>query len=180
MTPDANPQPGPALLQCKCCSESVNPNHEFCPICNFPLTATEEEQNEFIYKRGYKQIELNELKEKTGKAANTFYFIAGLLLLWGIIDFFKEEPGDLRIYIIAIYGFLAVVFLLLGVWSNKMPIPAIISGLALYLTITILDFVEEPEMMARGLLVRGLIVAGLIRALMSAINAAKIRREHKI
>ncbi|HEY4149015.1 MAG TPA: hypothetical protein VGM41_08805 [Chitinophagaceae bacterium] len=123
---------------------------------------------------------MNELKGKSARAAITFYILAGVLLLWGVVGFFKADAGDIRIYIIGIYGFLAVAFLLLGVWSDKKPIPAIICGLVLYVALSILNFVADPGTITSGIIIKALIIVGLVRALVSALDAEKIRKEHKI
>jgi len=175
-----NPTVGPVLQECKCCTAAVNPSHELCPVCNFPLKATEKEQNDFIYQRDYKQLELGELKTKSNKAATTFYFIAGIMLLWGIVGFFRDATSDNSVYIIGIYGFLSVLYLCLGFWSKNKPVTAIITGLVLYILLTILDFIAEPLSIGRGLLVRVLIIAGLIKALKSALEAKKIKEEYRI
>jgi hypothetical protein len=177
-----NPPPNaaPSLAVCKCCHSEVNPHHNLCPVCNFPLKGTEEEQNNFIYERGYKQIELGELKNKSGKAANTFYVLAGLLLLVGLVQFFKNATDDLSVSVLIVYAALCIAFICFGIWSNSKPVPAIICGLSLYVLITILDWVESPAAIVHGLIIRGIIIYGLIRALTSALNAEKIRKEHKI
>lgn len=175
------PQPLPVaepVRECKCCFEKINPADQFCQQCGFPLRATKEEQDKFIYLRGYQKSQVKELNEKASYAAITFYIIAGLLLLYGLVEFFINAQNDDSIAGLIIYGILSMIFLALGVWSNKKPVAAIICGIALYVVLMLLQAAGDPSSFARGLVIKGLIIAGLAKALVSALEAEKIKKQH--
>ena len=172
--------PAPELQQCKSCSSSVNPDHRLCPVCNFPLKGTEQEQENYFNNLGYQKEQLKSLKNKTGDATVTFNVIALLTLLWGLISFFLNADKEDSIYYLIVYGILAIVYFVLGAWSRKQPIPAIICGLTLYVLGMIADMAAAPERAGSGIVIKVLIIAGLIRALVSAIKAKEIARTHKI
>ena len=76
------------IPSCKCCFEKTNELDQFCTNCGFPLRGTEEQQNSFIYERGYKKMQVNELAGKASRASVTFYIISGLMFLSGIVIFY--------------------------------------------------------------------------------------------
>ena len=174
LLPDAN------LQKCKCCSALVNPDLQLCPVCNFPLKGTEKEQTKFIYDRGFKQQELKELTVKTENAAITFYIIAGLSLLAGLMEFFRNADSDDSTLILAIYGAFTVIYIVLGSWSMKKPVAAITTGLVLYIMVLLLAALGNPAILFKALVFKAIVLGVLIRALINALNAEKIRKEHKI
>lgn len=165
---------------CRCCLEQINESDQFCKTCGFPLQGTEEQQNNFIYERGYKKMQVNELTNKASRAAVTFYIIAGLMLLSGIVMFFMNAQNDESSANLIVYGIISVLFLLLGVWSNKKPVAAIICGLSLYVVLILLQAAVDVSTIANGLIIKIFIIAGLVKALTSALEAERIKKQHNI
>lgn len=178
----SNPSSGSsiALQQCNYCNAAVNPEHLFCPVCKFPLKGTVVEQDKFIYQRGFKKEELKVLKSKTENAAIMLYIVAGLILLSGLIIFFISAQYDESVYIIAVTGILTIAFILLGNWSNKQPVPAIICAMVLYLLLFLFEVFNGVSTLASGLIIRISVVVVLVKALVSALKAKKIRKEYKL
>jgi hypothetical protein len=165
---------------CKSCFETTIPEDRFCQHCGFPLQGTEEQQSNFIYHRGYKKLQVKELNEKASYASITFYVIAGVLLLSGLLSFaFNVQNNDSAGELI-IYGILSISFLLLGVWSNKKPVAAIICGLSLYIIFILLQAMVAVSGIFSGIILKVLVIAGLIRALVAALEAEEIKKQHNI
>ena len=74
--------------------KKINPADLFCQKCGFPLKGSEEEQNNFIYQRGYKKMQVNELSDKASRASITFYIIAGIMMLSGLVSFFINAQDN--------------------------------------------------------------------------------------
>ncbi|HSC39810.1 MAG TPA: hypothetical protein VLD19_18130 [Chitinophagaceae bacterium] len=117
---------------------------------------------------------------KTENAAITFYIIAGLSLLAGLMEFFKHADSDDSTLVLAIYGAFTVIYIVLGSWSMKKPVAAIITGLALYIMVLVLAALGNVETLYKAALFKVVVLGVLIRALINALNAEKIKKEHKI
>ena len=180
MTDEILPTPESLTPSCKCCFVTVSNTDQYCPNCGFPLKESEEIQNKFIYNRGYHKMVANELTGKAQKAAITFYIIAGVFFIVGLVQFFIHATEDESSASLITYVVLSLIFLLLGVWSNKNPIAAIICGLTLYSVLLLIQFFTSTTGFFSGIIIKGLIIAGLVRALLNALEADKIRKQHNI
>ena len=167
-------------IRCKSCFENTAPEDKFCQQCGSPLQGTEEQQNNFIFHRGYKKLQVKELNEKASYASITFYVIAGVLLLSGLLAFAFNAQNDDSTADLIIYGILSISFLLLGVWSNKKPVSAIICGLSLYVVFIVLQGLASVSGIFSGIILKVLVIAGLVRALVAALEAEKIKKQHNI
>jgi hypothetical protein len=168
------------IPSCKCCFEKTNELDQFCTSCGFPLRGTEEQQNNFIYERGYKKMQVNELAGKASRASVTFYIISGLMFLSGIVIFFMHPENNRSSANLIIYAIISALFLCLGVWSNKKPVAAIICGLTLYVVLILLQAAADFSTLFSGLLIKIFIIAGLVKALVSALEAERIKKQHNI
>jgi hypothetical protein len=173
-------QPVADITSCKCCSTAISENDQFCQSCGFPLKGTEEEQNNFIYSRNYKHIELEGLDKKIRSAGTTLYVLAGLFLVFGLVYFGMNASDSTASAMLITYGILAVLFLLLGFWSKKKPVAAIISGLVLYILLQILSAIDDPVNIVKGIIVKIIIIGYLIKGMQSAFEAEKIRKQLNI
>lgn len=165
---------------CRCCNAAVKEADQFCQACGFPLKATAEEQEQFISNRNRRQLALPGLDAKIKSAGTTLYVLAGFFIVFGSIFFFMNTDNDAGIVFLITYGVLAVIFLLLGVWSKAKPVAAIVSGLALYVLIQIISAIDNPFNVAKGIFIKIVIVGYLIKGLQSAFAAEKIRKDLNI
>jgi hypothetical protein len=117
---------------CRSCNTAVKAGDHFCQDCGFPLQASAEEQDQFIQRRNHQQLELQGLDAKTKNAGTTLYVLAGLFIVFGGIFFFLNTGNDAGTVFLLTYGVLAVLFLLLGLWSKTKPVAAIVCGLVLF------------------------------------------------
>lgn len=159
-------------LICKCCCEVVSGKDRFCQHCGFPLTETEERQQRFINNRGYNKEQLKKLDSQVEYAGITLYILAGLLLLAGLVLFFLNTKNDAGAIYLITDGILAILFFCLGVLSYKHPVTAIICGLILYIVVSIV--------FSNSILISVIIIIALSRALINALKAQSIRKQHNI
>jgi hypothetical protein len=68
---------------------------------------------------------------------------------------------------------IAAVFAGLGWWALYQPLPAVVVGLILYVTLTLAGFVANPELALRGVGVKVFIIVGLLA------QAVALRRGRK-
>jgi hypothetical protein len=167
-------------IRCKCCSKVVNIEDQFCQACGFPLKGTEENQNTFIYTRGYKHLELQGLERKIKSAGTTLYVLAGFFLLFGLGYFFINAGTNTSSGVLITNAIVAIIFLLLGYWSKKKPVAAIISGMVLFILVQLLSIFEDPSNIYKGIIIKIIIIGYLIKGMKSAFEAERIRKQHNI
>lgn len=68
-------------------------------------------------------------------------------------------------------------FIFLGAWSKRKPFAALVSGISLYGIVIILQVVDDPMNIVRGILIKVFIIACLIDGIRAAIAAEKIQKE---
>jgi len=168
------------IAACKCCFEKINPADQFCQKCGFPLKGSDADQQIFIYRRGFRKVELTALGKKIKSAGTTLYVLAGIFLLYSLGYFFVNRPENSATVILITYTIVAVIFLLLGIWSQKKPVASIISGMVLYVLIQLMAAIENPVNLFSGIIFKIIIISYLIKGLASAMEAEKIRKQHNI
>ena len=180
MTDANNPMPAIAIPECTCCFNKIKPEDQFCPACGFPLKGSAEIQQQFFENRNYQQMEMAGLKEKIKRAGTSLYLLAGIFLLYGLVYFFIGIREESASAILITYAIIAVIFLLLGYLAEKKSLAAIISGMVLYLLVILMDFIQNPFNIARGIIFKVVIISYLIRGLVSAMEAEKIKKQYNI
>jgi hypothetical protein len=164
-------------LACNHCTNHVSESDTFCQQCGYPVRGTEEQVNEFNYKVGYKQMQLNDSHTGVRKGRNSLYVVAGIFAVYGLVYYFMNEQAENAAALLLTNIMLSVVFLLLGFWSMKKPIAALISGLALFVAIHLLNLIVEPATIFQGIIMKVLVIIYLVRALRSAFEAEKISKD---
>jgi hypothetical protein len=158
---------------CSACFKQINTDDAFCDACGYPLKGTEEEQNQFIAIRNTKEIDLEAAHKKIREAGKGLYWVAGLTLVSGLIYFFINKSGPLLL----VNLILATIFYCLGIWSKSKPLAAIISGLSLYAITIILNAIADPLSILKGIIFKVVIIGLFIKAIKSAIDADKLKKE---
>ena len=95
--------------------------------------------------------------------------VGGILFLFG-----AQMPGVNPATVTVAGAFVAgigIAFFLLYVWSHRMPLAASITGLALYLLITLGDAALDPASLRRGMIFKIIIVVLLCRSIAAAAKA---------
>lgn len=70
--------------------------------------------------------------------------------------------------------FLAVVMLVLWIWSKRALLPAIISAFGIYIAVILASALHDPKTLAQGVFVKIIVVVALIKGIQSALAAHKL------
>lgn len=167
----------PAVVQCSACYLNVSSEDSFCNNCGYPLKGTEEEKANFQADLSVKEIDLLDYKAKIDKAGKRLYLTAGLLGLGTIMDGIKLKGTPYLMAGIILDLIVCAAFIFLGAWSKRKPFAALVSGISLYGIVIILQVVDDPMNIVRGILIKVFIIACLIDGIRAAIAAEKIQKE---
>ncbi len=177
---EVNPQTTTASTNCRCCNANVTQADQFCQQCGYPLHGSVEQQDQYIYNRNFKHLELNQHHRKIDNAGITLYVLAGIFFVWGLVYFFMNSDNDAGTQLLITNAVLAVLFLLLGFWSKQKPVAVLISGIVLYGLVIIINVIEDPVSLVKGVIMKIIIIGYLIKGLTAAFEAEKIKRQHNI
>ena len=108
------------------------------------------------------------------RARNALFFVAAVQAI--SIFFVKEDDDNVRNITIGILVFIALVFVGLALWTKKRPYTALITALALYGSLLILDAVGDPSTLIKGIFLKIAIVVSLITGLRNAKEAIDLRK----
>lgn len=165
---------------CPSCNTSVTDTEVFCTNCGYPLKGTDFEQRSFIADKEVLNIDLDSFGAELRKARNTLYYLAGLFVVIGLVNFFiKKDDPEVLAYVIP-YIVLAILFFALGGYSMKKPLACLVSGLCLYVIVQVLNVIDNPVNLARGIIIKIAIIAYLIKGIKSAIEIERIKKENNI
>ena len=166
-------------LQCSFCQITIETENVFCTNCGFPENGTDKDKAVFHAKNVMKKNKNMDADKKIKTARNTLYVMAGISLVFGLILYYSSE----EISILLTNGILAIIYIVLGSWSTKNPLMALLLGLLLYLTTIIISAVIEPTTLIKGILWKIIIVAYLGKGIYSASSIKKnpyVKEENKI
>jgi len=108
-------------------------------------------------------IDADEYEKKFKSARTWIYVIAGFQFAMGIFEFIKEEETVAWIAL-GIDWTVALIFLLLGLWSRKKPAAAFLSALIFYLAMVTAFAAIDISNVLKGIIFKILIVIALVKA----------------
>ena len=168
------------LSHCAACNTEILTGDAFCTNCGYPVRGTKKEQDYFMLKRDWAEIDIASFNKKLKTAANSLYYLAAAFVIYGIVFYFLKQDDPNAIAMLLTNLILAFVFLALGGYALKKPLACIVSGLCLYVIVIILNAIADPATIARGAIVKILIIGYLVKGIKSAIEIEKIKKEHNI
>lgn len=176
--PDAEVQETLQDIACKNCHKTVPAGQKFCTHCGFPVHATPEEEDQFYYRQGAKQMELDSLDKVVSNAKRALWIIAGLMTVVALGMYLvagADAPGATAMLITNLI--VAGIFVALGFWANEKPFTALLSALILYVTLYLYGVIVEGQNPVGGILVRVIIVVYLVKGINSAREAEQLKKE---
>ena len=165
------------ITTCFSCGDNIFNEDVFCPQCGYPLQGTIEEREQFMNNRNYKHYELHEMNRKIKSGTTTMYVLAVLSLIIGAVYYGVTSEVKNSMAVLITYLVLAALYVGLAVWSKKQPLPAMISGLALYIIVQLLGMIDDPTSIVKGIIFKIVITVYLVKAVRSAADAQRIKKE---
>jgi hypothetical protein len=166
-------------LRCPLCKQTLETDDFFCIHCGYPRKGSEHEQRIFILKRRTKQSNLDEANKKLRQASNTLLIIGGIMTvfavgvyLWGFRGAYIGDVGGALSRLIP-----GLIFIALGIWCLKRPLPAIICGFSLFLLFQIVNAVVAPVTILQFLIAKVAIILFLANGIRAAFDGEKLKRE---
>ncbi|WP_179009170.1 zinc ribbon domain-containing protein [Winogradskyella forsetii] len=157
------------IAHCSKCNTAILQENIFCQECGFPENGTEKDVAQFHARNVMKKNEHMDADKKIKSARNVLYVIAGITILAGLFYFFRDQ--DIAILVTNVI--LGIIYLVLGSWTSKKPLIAILLGLFLYLTTIIIAAIVDPATIIRGIIFKILIIAYLGKGVYSASSIKK-------
>lgn len=165
---------------CKACNDTYQITDLYCNGCGFPLAGTDQEQSFYLSERYAKEIDLADLSGNVETARKSLYWIAGFIAVTSAIGYFLAEDSTDQMSILITTIILVSAFTGFALWGKKRPAAAIISGLALYSLIQILNIAMNPVSIFSGIIWKVLIIVYLIKGLRSVLEVEKLKKELNI
>lgn len=149
----------------------------YCPSCGFPQRGAEDEQKKFITDKRVMLIKLEGMHDQVKKARNMLFLAAGIYALSYLLGALLIAPSA----ILFIEGAIVCgAFVGFGIWANKNPYPAVLTGLIVYVTLIILyAAIVGLFTIVSGILFKIIILSGLIYGLKAAKDAKQFEEELK-
>jgi hypothetical protein len=162
-----------------CTNRSFNP--KFGIVCgltkevaNFDPTCADFKEDAAELRIAHEKVaEEKSIKQKTiNKARIALFLIGGLYVIVGFLEAYVL-PGHELLYGI-IDWVVAGIFIGLGVWSYKAPVPSLITGLVVYVAIMLLLAAIDASTLFRGVIWKVAIIYYLIHGIKTAREEAKL------
>ncbi|MBL6447089.1 hypothetical protein JMN32_12275 [Fulvivirga sp. 29W222] len=113
-----------------------------------------------------------EIAEKHVKTSrNTLYVLAALFFLYAILYGTGVLAND--IVSLVFYSIIAIIYILLALWTKSKPQTAVILGLVLYLLNIALIASIDINTLYQGWLIKGIIITYLVRGILEARKIPK-------
>lgn len=162
---------------CSNCYKTVPATQKFCTNCGYPVNASPEDADQFYYRQGAKQLELENLGNTVSKARNALWIIAGLMGLVGIGMYFFDRNSPAAIVTLLSGLIIAAIFVALGFWASQKPFTALLAGLILYITLYLLGVIVGGASPVRGFIIHIIIITYLVKGINSARAAEQLKKE---
>lgn len=154
-----------------CGSSPLKESDHFCPACGFPQRGTEADQKRFLIGKKFKAKDQNESGAEIFIARIILFLLGGICLL---ASYFASRGKNEMIAVgILVLG---LVYIGLAIWAGKQPLPALMSGLILYVTILVVSTIIQPESLFQMIIIKGIIISGLIYGV-SAVKKYEDRKK---
>lgn len=154
---------------CSHCSAPIEVNQKFCTGCGYPEEGTEKEKAVYHADMVLAHSKSKDAPKLIRQARNTLFFIAGITLLFGIYAFFVLEDSATLIAA----ALMAVIYLVLGYWSQQKPLVALVLALLLYATNIVLSAILDPATIYKGIILKIIIIVFLAKGINSALHLRK-------
>ena len=185
---------------CPHCADPTESKAAFCASCGLAVTATFAggpsllEGDELAKTPVGRRLQHATLGQYCLSVANTLITIGAIQLFFcGLLFFLARKNSSAEgMFIVIALGMLGILFVLLGVWAYKAPLPAGIIGLVLYTTLCVLYWIEQISLMGQksvgnpnvenksfgiGFIIQLIIIGYLIKGIKAALTRRKLQQQ---
>jgi asparagine N-glycosylation enzyme membrane subunit Stt3 len=117
--------------------------------------------------------------DKNLKTARIYlYIVAAIQIIVGIYQYVTLKEYDEQIALLsgAIAAGLGVVFIILAIWSYKMPSAAFLTALIIFIGAHVYTAIEDPSQIYRGIILKVLVIVALIKGFKDAKEYEQMKR----
>ena len=172
---------------CPHCNAECLENSQFCQSCGKAVQAISSVPKIFDDTKDIAQTVVGKkiqgmTLEKTMTSAKRCLFAVGILQLIAGGIFYAglrvaEEEAvrqELLSMLIGV-GLIGILYIVLGFWAKRSPLPASIVGLVLYISLLVFDGVSDPASLARGWIMKIIVLMVLIKGIKAGIQYRKLK-----
>lgn len=122
-------------------------------------------------------------REKKLNQARTILIVIGAITIIANIAvaamLLKQAPGNEGAILLATvpFIFLGILFVIFGFLVKKYPVPITITSLVLYIAAWLISALQDPAMLAQGIIIKIIIIVALAGAVKTAIAYEKEKAE---
>jgi hypothetical protein len=161
-----NPQPISPSLACDNCEAPIS-IEKFCSACGFPMQGSDQEKSDYRAQVSSAKYWLNEAQKKINEAKIVIYVLAGIMVIFGLIQGFALDDFATMVVCLVI----AILYLIFAAWSNTNPFGAILTSFIVYLTLQLVGVILDPASLFSGMLWKVLFIIAFIKGIRSAKEA---------
>lgn len=115
-------------------------------------------------------FDIREHNKQIKQSRNTIFIVAVIQFLFGIVSG-HQIGGEMGWLVFGVAGFIAIIFLILGIWTKKKPYTAILIALIFYSSLLVIDLIILPSTVVKGIIIKLFIIGYLVRGLGKAKEA---------
>lgn len=189
-------------IACPHCNASALAVNAFCTACGKAMPDPLRPRPRVVDEKAFaasgagRVLQAESLDRQARSAGRIMAWLGGIHLLVAVIalgigllalsasatDPRAQQSAPLLIGMGVVVGIIAVVFIGLSFWARSAPLPAAITGLVIYVTLTVLDLLiaidSEPEgFSGRGLVIRFVVIGCLAKAVSAGVKHRALLRE---
>lgn len=168
------------MVTCPHCSVENADGAAFCVSCGkaLPLASAGPKVvsgDQFATTAVGRGLQGDQLKKQLRTASNTLFLVGVLMVVGGVVVYamLQNAPAGARKLaptLLVVNLVLAAIFFALGGWARVSPLPAAIVGLALFLTLQLVNAVLDPTTIAQGIIVKVIVIVVLIKSVSAGMK----------
>jgi hypothetical protein len=175
-------------VQCPHCQAENEDGAAFCSECGkalpgaTPTTPTVVTGDQVASTEVGQSIQAEQL-QKQARGASAALIVVGVLMVAGAAFLYARfsgeagvDAGALRTLLITNLV-LAAIYVGLGLWARRNPLPAAIVGLVLFVTMIAVGAILDPTSIAQGIIVKVVVVVALAKAIHAGVKYRQLKAQ---